>query len=209
MSKMIFTICVPPVSLLCFLLRNKVLMRLCFPPSKRCPFQWLMEINSQNLSEGALGSDGTCWNTAATRAGGGCSAQKATTSGIKHHTFFPLLENLPLRDHFGSVGNKQKWCCLPEIIAPARSRKGAKGENSGCCWCQDILASHLSLWRGLECVPTTPKSLATAMASWLYRLRKSKGSEIPRAISDSRPWGKRWTDIPTFYCHLQPDFLTY
>lgn len=123
---------VPPVSPLCFLLRNKVLMHLYFPPSKRCPFQWLMEINSQSLSEGALGSDGTCLNTVAARAGGGCSAQRATTSGTKSHTFFLLLENLPLKVHFGSVENKQKQCCLPEIIAPVRSRKGAKGKNSGC-----------------------------------------------------------------------------
>lgn len=196
MSKTIFTICIPPVSPLCFLLRNKVLMHLCVPPSKRCPFQWLIDINSQSLSEGALGTDGTCWNTVAARAGGGCSAQRATTSGTKSHAFFLLLENLPLRSHFGSVENKQKQCCRPEIIAPARSRKGAEGKNSGCYWCHDLLTSHWSLWWGLECVPTTPKSLPTAMAFWLCKMRKGKGSEIPRAISDSRPWGKQWTDIP-------------
>lgn len=103
---------------------------------KRCPFQWLMKRTSWTLSEGALGSDGTGRHTAAARAGSGCSTQRATTSGIKSRTFFPLSENLLLRGYAGSVEKKQKWCCLPESIASASSRKGAERKNSACTRCQ-------------------------------------------------------------------------
>lgn len=191
-SKTVFTVRRPFISSLCRPLRKKVLMHSCLPHVK------VSFPVADGLFQRPHREAGTGWNTAATRAGSGCSAQRPTASGIKSHTFFLSLGKPALRGHSGSLEKKQKQCCLPEVTAASGSRlepsartQDAVGARTG--------VSHRPQRGGLECIPATQTPPARPWLPGCVDPEKVK-VKIPSANSDSRPRGKQWTDLPTFNC---------